>query len=89
MARTAWYLSLSRLWCVSLSLSSSGGTSPQPNGDVAGRSRDGLARRLLLRYGEVRVARRGELCGGFAPVAQRLFSGPGSGTFQVRSAISR
>ena len=53
-----------------------------PDGDVAGRSRDGLARRLLLRYVdrqggravdlEVRVARQGrELCGGLAPVAQQ------------------
>ena len=62
-----------------------------PDGDIAGRSRDGLARRLLLRYVdrrggravdlEVRVAREGsELCGGLAPVAQQAF--------QVRSAIS-
>ena len=53
-----------------------------PDGDVAGRSRDGLARRLLLRYVdrrggravdlEARVARQGrELCGGLAPVAQQ------------------
>ena len=87
MERTAWYLSLSRSllgWHVAAAA----------DGDVAGRGRDGLARRLLLRYVdrrggravdlEVRVARQGsELCGG------RLFSGPGSGTFRVRSAISR
>ena len=71
-----------------------------PDGDVAGRSRDGLARRLLLRYVdrrggravdlEVRVARQGrELCGGLAPVAQQALLGPGSGAFRVRSAISR
>ena len=64
-----------------------------PDGDVAGRSRDGLARRLLLRYVdrrggravdlEVRVARQGrELCGGLAPVAQQALLG-------ARSAISR
>ena len=58
------------------------------DGDVAGRSRDGLARRLMLRYVdrrggravdlEVRVARQGrELCGGLAPVAQQALFGPG------------
>ena len=58
-----------------------------PDSDVAGRSRDGLARRLLLRYVdrrggravdlEVRVAREGrELCGGLAPVAQQALLGP-------------
>ena len=62
-----------------------------PDGDIAGRSRDGLARRLLLRYVdrrggravdlEVRVARQGrELCGGLAPVAQALL-GPGQRHF--------
>ena len=51
-----------------------------PDSDVAGRSRDGLARRLLLRYVdrrggravdlEARVARQGrELCGGLVCVA--------------------
>ena len=60
--------------------------------DVAGRSRDGLARRLLLRYVdrrggravdlEVRVARQGrELCGGLAPVAQQALLGPGQRHF--------
>ena len=39
---------------------------------------------------EVRVARQGrELCGGLAPVAQQALLGVGSGTFRVRSAISR
>ena len=63
-----------------------------PDGHVAGRSRDGLARRLLLRYVdrrggravdlEVRVARQGsELCGGFAPVAQQALLGPGQRRF--------
>ena len=63
-----------------------------PDGDVAGRSRDGLARRLLLRYVdrrggravdlEVRVARQGrELCGGLAPVAQQALLGPGQRHF--------
>ena len=63
-----------------------------PNSDVAGRSRDGLARRLLLRYVdrrggravdlEVRVARQGsELCGGLAPVAQQALLGPGQRHF--------
>ena len=63
-----------------------------PDGDVAGRSCDGLARRLLLRYVdrrggravdlEVRVARQGrELCGGLAPVAQQALLGPGQRHF--------
>ena len=90
MERTAWYLSLSRLWCVSLSLVG-WHVAAAANGDVAGRGRDGLARRLLLCYVDravdlkVREARQGsELCGG----RSRLFSGPGSGTFRVRSTIS-
>ena len=92
MARTAWYLSLSRSWCVSLSLSSLGGT---PDSDVAGRSRDGLARRLLLRY----VDRRGgravdlevrvrKLSGGLAPVAQQALLGPGSFSLYILFMVS-
>ena len=63
-----------------------------PDSDVAGRSRDGLARRLLLRYVdrrggravdlEVRVARQGrELCGGLALAAQQALLGPGQRHF--------
>ena len=92
MARTAWYLSLSRSWCVSLSLSSGWHVAAAADSNVAGRSRDGLARRLLLRYVDrrggravdlkVRVARQGrELCGGLASVAQQALLGPGQRHF--------
>ena len=89
MARTAWYLREPQPqllgWHVAAAADS----------DVAGRSRDGLARRLLLRYVDrrggravdlkVRVARQGrELCGGLTPVAQQA----GSGTFRVRLWLS-
>ena len=88
MERTAWYLLLSRSWCVSLGWH----VAAAPDGDIAGRSRDGLARRLLLRHVdrrggravdfEVRVARQGrELCGGLAPVAQQALLGPGQRHF--------
>ena len=57
MERTAWNLLLSRSWCVSLASAPRRHVAAAPDSDVAGRSRDGLARWLLLRYVERRGGR--------------------------------